>query len=157
MPNFNKIKAQLPCFELHTFYDNDLKLRQCKQTQLFHNIEKTLFIILYNHYLLKISELKNQVLKLRFQNLINYSTICRWNGKRATVVASRDFAQLDEMINHYLVVKIFIFIFIFWHLCHDEVFLFSLKIFKNLKNKYEKRIFYLFFFGRKKSLDLQKY
>jgi hypothetical protein len=36
-------------------------------TRLLHNIAKPFFIILYDHYLLKISELKNQVPKLRFQ------------------------------------------------------------------------------------------
>jgi hypothetical protein len=34
---------------------------------MFHNIHKILIIILYNYYLLKISKLKNQVPKLRFQ------------------------------------------------------------------------------------------
>ncbi len=37
----------------------DLKLRQSRHTTLFHNINKTLFIIVYfNYYLLKISDLK---------------------------------------------------------------------------------------------------
>jgi hypothetical protein len=36
-------------------------------TAPYHNIDKTLFIILYNHYMPKISELKNQMPKLRFQ------------------------------------------------------------------------------------------
>jgi hypothetical protein len=40
---------------------------QTRHTRPFHNIDKTLFIMLYNHHLLKILELKNQVLKLRFQ------------------------------------------------------------------------------------------
>jgi hypothetical protein len=34
---------------------------------MFHNNDKIHFIISYNHYLPEISELKNQVLKLRFQ------------------------------------------------------------------------------------------
>jgi hypothetical protein len=40
-----------------------------RQTRLLHNNDKLLFIvIIYNHYLSKISELKNQVPKLGFQN-----------------------------------------------------------------------------------------
>jgi len=34
---------------------------------MFHNIDKTIFIIFYNHFMLKISKLKNQMLKLWFQ------------------------------------------------------------------------------------------
>jgi hypothetical protein len=37
---------------------------------LFHDVNKSVFIILYNHYLLKISELKNQMPKLRFKILL---------------------------------------------------------------------------------------
>jgi hypothetical protein len=47
--------------------DNDLKLKQFKHTKLFHNTDNIVFIILYNHYLPKISKLKNQVLKLKFK------------------------------------------------------------------------------------------
>jgi hypothetical protein len=54
-------------FESQTFHDNDLKLKQSKHIRLFHKIDKAIFIILYNYYMLKISELKNQVSKLSFQ------------------------------------------------------------------------------------------
>jgi hypothetical protein len=47
--------------------DSNLKLGQYRHTRFFHNIDKILFIILYNYYLPKFSELKNQVLKLKFQ------------------------------------------------------------------------------------------
>jgi hypothetical protein len=44
-----KSNIQLPSFQTHMFYDNDLKLGQFKRIYLFHNIDKILFIILYNH------------------------------------------------------------------------------------------------------------
>ncbi len=62
-----KSKAQLSSFESQTFHNNDLRLKQPTHVRLFHNIDKSLFIILYNQYLSKISELKNQMPKLRFQ------------------------------------------------------------------------------------------
>jgi hypothetical protein len=37
-----------------------------KHTILSHKVLKNVFTIIYNHYLLKISELKNQVPKLIF-------------------------------------------------------------------------------------------
>jgi hypothetical protein len=40
--------------------------------------------LVYNHYLLKISELKNQVLKSRFKILIHYLTVCcqiQWGSR----------------------------------------------------------------------------
>jgi len=40
---------------------------QFKHIKLSHNLEETMFIIFYNHYMLKISELKNQMPKLRFK------------------------------------------------------------------------------------------
>jgi hypothetical protein len=49
-----KSKVQLSGFELQTFLKGSLRLRQSKHTRLFRNIEKILFIVLYNHYLLKI-------------------------------------------------------------------------------------------------------
>jgi hypothetical protein len=52
---------------------------------LFHNIGKTLFIIIYNHYLPKISELKNDA-KVKISNLNNYSAICCRDGKGTTIV-----------------------------------------------------------------------
>ncbi len=54
-------------FELQNSHDNDLKLKQFKHIRLFHNIDKILYIICYNHYLPKFSKLKNQVLKLKFK------------------------------------------------------------------------------------------
>jgi len=36
-------------------------------------MDKSLFIIFYNHYLLKISKLKKSDFKIKFSNLINYS------------------------------------------------------------------------------------
>ncbi len=48
-----KSEVQLSSFELQTFHDNNLKLRQLKHTTLFHNIDKIMFIIFYNNYLLK--------------------------------------------------------------------------------------------------------
>jgi hypothetical protein len=51
--------VQLSQFELQTFHDNEFKLKQSRRTRVLHKIDKSLFIILYNHYLLKISELKN--------------------------------------------------------------------------------------------------
>jgi len=50
-----KSKVQLSSFE--TFHNSDLRLRQFRHTRLFHNIDKTLFIIFYNHCLPKISKL----------------------------------------------------------------------------------------------------
>jgi hypothetical protein len=52
---------------MQTFHNSDLKLKKSTHTKLLYNIDKTLFIILYTHYMPKISELKNQVPKLRFQ------------------------------------------------------------------------------------------
>ncbi len=73
-------------FEPQTFHGSDLKLKQYKHTRLLYNIEKkTLLIIFYNHYLLKFSKFKNQVLKLKFQIKVNYSTICCRNGKGTTI------------------------------------------------------------------------
>jgi hypothetical protein len=47
--------------------DIDLKLKQFRHIRLFHNTDDIVFIILYNHYLQKISELKNLVLKLKLK------------------------------------------------------------------------------------------
>ncbi len=52
------LKVQLSRFELQTFHDNDLELKQSKHTRLFHNIDENLFFIFHIHYLPKISELK---------------------------------------------------------------------------------------------------
>jgi len=64
-----KIKVKLLGFEPKTFHDNVLKLKQYKQTRLLHNIHKALFIILYNHYLSKISEIKKLRAKIKISNL----------------------------------------------------------------------------------------
>jgi hypothetical protein len=61
------LKVQLSRFEPQTFHNNDLKLKQFRDTRLLHNIDKGLFIIFYNHYLLKFSELEIQMSKLKFQ------------------------------------------------------------------------------------------
>jgi len=44
---------------------------------------------LYNDYLPKISELKNQMPKLKNSNLNNYLAVCCLNGKDTTVRISR--------------------------------------------------------------------
>jgi hypothetical protein len=80
-----KSKVQLSGFELQTFHKNSLRLRQSKHTRLFHNIEKILFIILYNHYLSKKFRIKKASAKVKISNLINYSTICCRNGKGAAI------------------------------------------------------------------------
>ncbi len=65
-----------------------LLLRQSRHTRLFHNPLR-LFNILHNHYLSKFSELKNQVLKLRFkikliiqqfvaENSLSSMILCCW-------------------------------------------------------------------------------
>ncbi len=43
------------------------RLRQSRGTRLSHKHTKTMFITFYNYYLPKISELKNQVLKLKLK------------------------------------------------------------------------------------------
>jgi len=60
------LNVQLLGFESPSFHGSDLKLKQSRQIRLLHIIDKTMFIILYNHYQPKISEIKNQGLKLRF-------------------------------------------------------------------------------------------
>ncbi len=45
----------------------NLKLRQSGHAKQSHKHNKNVFIIFYNHYLLNISELKNQLSKLRFK------------------------------------------------------------------------------------------
>jgi len=72
-------------FEPQTFHDGDLKLKQSKHIRLFHNIDKTIFIILYNNYLSKFSKLTNQVLKIKFSNLNNYLVFFYQNGKDITI------------------------------------------------------------------------
>jgi hypothetical protein len=50
-------------------------------------LAKIWFVVVYSHYYLsKISELKNQVSKLIFSNLINYFVICCQNGKDTIVL-----------------------------------------------------------------------
>jgi hypothetical protein len=46
-------------FELHIFKFKNLKLRQSKHTSMSHKLKKNAFVIFYDHYLPKISELKN--------------------------------------------------------------------------------------------------
>ncbi len=66
-PNFRKIKNFPVKFEPETFKDKDLKLRQFTHSRLFHNTNNIFLIILCNHYQMKISEFKNQVLKIEFK------------------------------------------------------------------------------------------
>jgi hypothetical protein len=61
------IKSKVQLSSLETFHNTDLKLKQSKHIRLFHNIDKTLFIIFYNHCLPKISKLQNQMLNLNNQ------------------------------------------------------------------------------------------
>jgi hypothetical protein len=57
---------------IHQFF----KMATICTTTLSPLLQIAVFIIIYNHYLPKILELKNQVLKLRFKILINYSAVC---------------------------------------------------------------------------------
>ncbi len=52
------LKVQLLGFELQTLNDNDFKLSKSKHITLSHNLNKILFIILYNHYLKKKFKIK---------------------------------------------------------------------------------------------------
>jgi hypothetical protein len=79
------LKVQESKFEPQTFHDSDLKLKQSRHIRLFHNIDKTMFIIIYNHYLPKFSN-KKQGAKVMISNLNNYSTICCHNGKGTMVM-----------------------------------------------------------------------
>jgi hypothetical protein len=71
-------------FETHTLKFKNLKLRQFKHTILSRKLEKSVFVILYNHYLPKISKLKYQVPKLKSNGslLLNpireYGIIVSW-------------------------------------------------------------------------------
>jgi hypothetical protein len=77
-----------------TFQDNDLKLKQSRHIRLFHNIDKTMFIILLNHYLLKISN-KKPGAKVMISNLNNYLAICCWNDKGTMIMWQ---INLDDMV-----------------------------------------------------------
>jgi hypothetical protein len=48
-------------FELHIFKFKNLKLRQSKHISMSHKLKKNVFVIFHDHYLPKISELKNRV------------------------------------------------------------------------------------------------
>jgi len=53
-------------FELQTFKYKDLTLKHfLRHSTMFHNLEINLFIILYNHYLRKISEWKIPSVKVK--------------------------------------------------------------------------------------------
>ncbi len=71
------ITPPLLMFEPHTFKDKILTLQQSRHIRLFENIEPCVLIIIYNHYMSKFLELKNQVLKLRFkiQLIIQYYVV----------------------------------------------------------------------------------
>ncbi len=83
------LKVQLSRFELQTFQDNDIELKQSKHLRLFHNINEILFFIFYNHYLPIISKLKNLGAKVRILNLNNYLIVCCQNGKGIMVRPSK--------------------------------------------------------------------
>ncbi len=51
-------------------------ISRTKEHYNLNTLSKTMFIILYQYYLLKILELKNQLPKLRFEILINYLIVC---------------------------------------------------------------------------------
>jgi hypothetical protein len=42
------LKVQLSGFELQTFHNNDLKLKQFKHTKLLHSVDKVFFLN-FNH------------------------------------------------------------------------------------------------------------
>jgi hypothetical protein len=68
---FNKTKRSIVIFEPKTFHDNNLKLILSRDTRLLHNTTNALFIIWYDHYMLKITKCWNYwVSKLGFQILI---------------------------------------------------------------------------------------
>jgi hypothetical protein len=79
-----KSKVQLSSFE--TFHNSDLRLKQSRHIRLFHNIDKTLFIIFYKHCLQKNLKIIKPSVEVKKSNLINYSTICCQNGQRTTVI-----------------------------------------------------------------------
>ncbi len=62
------------------------KFKQPRQTRLLHNNDKLLFIIFYDHYLSKNSELKKPSAKVKISNLNNYLAVCFRNGKGTTIV-----------------------------------------------------------------------
>jgi len=68
-----------------TFCENDLKLKQFTHTRLFHNIDKTLFIIFYNHFSIENFKIEKPSVKVEISNLINYSIVCCQNGKSTMV------------------------------------------------------------------------
>jgi hypothetical protein len=72
-------------FEPQTFRDDDLKLKQSKHIRLFHNIDTTLFIILYNHYLSKKFKINKSGAEIKISNLNNYMVFCYQNGKDITI------------------------------------------------------------------------
>ncbi len=72
-------------FELQTLHDNDFKLSQSKHITLSQNLNKTQFIISYNHYLQKNFRVKKSRVEVKISNLINYLTICCQNGKDTTI------------------------------------------------------------------------
>jgi len=62
-----KSKFSLSRFEPHTSKDKVLTLKWFRPTRLSHNTKYIAFINIYKKYMSKISELKNQVPKLRFK------------------------------------------------------------------------------------------
>jgi len=62
-----KSKVQLLGFNHRLSNIESKRLKQSGHTRLFHTLEERLFIILYSYYLSKNLELKNQVLKFKFE------------------------------------------------------------------------------------------
>ncbi len=60
-------KISIVKFEPQTLKFKNLKVKQFKHTSVSHKLKMNVIAIFYNHYLLKMSKLKNQVPKLRFK------------------------------------------------------------------------------------------
>jgi hypothetical protein len=112
--NFNKFKSSI--VKIWTI-DFDfpwqwLKTKQSRHTRLFHNIDKSLFIVLYNHYMLKISELKKLGAKVKISNLNNYLVVCCWNGKGSTIfieMSSHTHTHTHLLLDNFLCFKYYVF------------------------------------------------
>ncbi len=69
-----------------TVITSDPPLIEVRTLSLSHKDRKIMFIILYKHYVLEISELKNPTAKVKIWNLTNYSAVCCPIHLGATVV-----------------------------------------------------------------------
>jgi hypothetical protein len=63
-----------------------LNLKKSRRPRLLHNFDKPMFIILYTHYLSKISELRKLGAEVQISDLNNYLTIWFQNGKGTTII-----------------------------------------------------------------------